>query len=412
MRFFARILLLSCLCMTGVLQAQNTMSPYSIFGPGELQPKGFGRAAAMGHAGIALPTDSRLNNLNPASYTGIDSLHFILEIGVNGKYSGFRSKGNNLSGLNANLAYLAMGFRITNWWANSIGIAPFSHVGYDITSQNFVEGSELKYITEFKGSGGISLAYWSNSFRITKNLSVGINASYIFGPLVQEEYISQSDLMASYILTRNDYFHSYYFDYGAQYKFRVKNLMFSLGAIYANRQNLISGYNSTLETSGLTSIDSQEGKKGVQSLPETFGGGLAVGNPQLTLAVDYKLQKWGGLKYPSMIGVFKDAQSFSAGFDLKPWKTRVTNKFYQNWDYRAGFNYSSSYLKIKNNPVNTYSLTLGFGIPLRNQFSSINIAIEAGNQGTTSGGLIRERFIMGHLNFTVNELWFIGKTFF
>jgi hypothetical protein len=398
--------------MTGVLNAQNTMSPYSVFGPGELQPKGFGRAVGMGHAGMALPSDNRLNNLNPASYLGIDSLHFILEIGMNAKYSGFRSGGNSLSGLNANLAYLAMGFRITDWWANSLGIAPFSHVGYDITGQKFVEGSTLKYTTEFKGSGGISLAYWSNSIRITKNFSVGVNTSYIFGPLVQEEYISQSDLSAAYIFTRNDYFHSFYLDYGAQYHFRIKDLMFFLGATYANRQNLISGYSSTLETSGLSSVDSKEGQKGVRSLPESFGGALAVSNSKITLALDYQLQKWAGLKYPSMIGVFRNAQNFSAGVDLKPWKARVSNKFFQNWDYRAGFNFYSSYLQIKNNPVNAYGVTLGFGVPLRNQYSQINFAIEAGKQGTTANGLIRERYVMAHLNFTVNELWFIGKTFF
>jgi RAB protein geranylgeranyltransferase component A len=34
--------------------SQNTVSPYSIFGAGELQHKGFGRSQAMGGAGIAL----------------------------------------------------------------------------------------------------------------------------------------------------------------------------------------------------------------------------------------------------------------------------------------------------------------------------------------------------------------------
>ena len=412
MRIFARVLFFLNLFLAGIVHGQNTMSPYSIFGPGELQPKGFGRTAGMGHAGMALSSDIRLNNLNPASYTGIDSLHFILEIGVNGKFSGFKSQGNTLSGFNANLSYLAMGFRITNWWANSLGLSPFSHVGYDITSQNYVEGSNKKYSTQYKGSGGITLAYWSNAFQITKNLSIGVNTSYIFGPLVQEEYVSQSELSAAYILTRNDYFHTFYFDYGAQYHFQIKKLNFSLGGVYANKQNLYSGFSSTLQNSSLSTIDSKEGQKGKRKLPETFGGGLSVSNDNFTVALDYKLQHWAGLKYPTMSGVFKDAHNFAAGFEIKPWKSRVANKFYQNWNYRTGFNYSSSYLKINNLPIDGYSVTLGIGIPLRNQFSQINLSFEAGNMGTTSGGLIRERYVMGHLNFTVNELWFIGKTFF
>jgi hypothetical protein len=412
MRFFARVLLFLSLFTTGVVHGQNTMSPYSIFGPGELQPKGFGRTAGMGHAGMALSSDSHLNNLNPASYSGIDSLHFILEIGVNGKFSGFKSQGKTLSGFNANLSYLAMGFRITKWWANSLGLSPFSQVGYDITSENFVEGSNLKYATQYKGSGGITLAYWSNAFKITKNLSVGVNSSYIFGPLTQEEYVSQSDLSAAYILTRNDYFNTFYFDYGAQYHFQIKKLNFSLAGVYANQQNLNSGYNSSLQNSSLSTIDDKEGMKGSRKLPETFGGGLAISDQSFTLALDYQLQHWAGLKYPSMTGDFKNANNFAAGFEIKPWKLRVANKFYQNWNYRAGFNYYSSYLKINNLPIDGYSVTLGLGIPLRNQLSQINIAFEAGNKGTTSGGLIREKFLMAHLNFSVNELWFIGKTFY
>ncbi|HNX78297.1 MAG TPA: hypothetical protein PKJ24_00375 [Prolixibacteraceae bacterium] len=412
MRLFARAFLLLILVVPGILSGQNTMSPYSIFGPGELQPKGFGRTAGMGHAGIALASDSRLNNLNPASYTGIDSLHFILEIGVNGKYSGFKSQGNTLSGFNANLAYLAMGFRITNWWANSIGISPFSHVGYDITSLKYVQGSDLRYSVQYKGSGGITLAYWTNSWHLTKNLSVGLNTSYIFGPLTQEEYVSQSELSAAYILTRNDYFKTVYLDYGALYQFKIKKLDVALGAVYAQSQNLISGFSSTLQNSSLSTMDSQEGKQSKRKLPETLGGGLSFGNDRFTAALDYKVQKWAGLSYPTMKGVFRDAHNYSAGIDVRPWRSRVANKFFQNWNYRTGFHYYSTYLKINEQPINGYGLTLGIGIPLRNQFSQINFSVEAGKQGTTNSGMIRERYIMGHLNFTVNELWFIGKTFY
>jgi hypothetical protein len=413
MRTLHRVLFLLFVCLAGTLQAQNTMSPYSVFGPGEIQPKGFGRSAGMGHAGIALRSDTRLNNLNPASYSGIDSLHFILEMGVDGKYSGFRSQGNTVSGFNANLQYLAMGFRITNWWANSLGITPFSSVGYDIVSQNFVEGSDLKYITQYKGSGGITLAYWANTISVTKNFSLGVNSSYIFGPLFQEESISQSDFGTAYILTRNDHFHSFYFEYGAQYSFKIKKLNFALGAVYANKQNLISGYNSTLQNSSLSTIDSEIGKKGTRKLPETLGGGLAISDAQrFTVAFDYQLQKWTGLKYPTMAGVFKDANNFAAGIEIKPWRSRVANRFYQNWYYRTGFNYYSSYLKINSQPINGYSATLGIGIPLRNQYSQLNIAFEAGTKGTTTDGLIREKFLLGHLNITINELWFVGKKFY
>ncbi|HPT30563.1 MAG TPA: hypothetical protein PLW67_01930, partial [Prolixibacteraceae bacterium] len=162
----------------------------------------------------------------------------------------------------------------------------------------------------------------------------------------------------------------------------------------------------------LSTMDSQEGKQSKRKLPETLGGGFSFGNDRFTAALDYKVQKWAGLRYPTMKGVFRDAHNYSAGIDVRPWRSRVANKFFQNWNYRTGFHYYSTYLKINEQPINGYGLTLGIGIPLRNQFSQINFSVEAGKQGTTNSGMIRERYIMGHLNFTVNELWFIGKTFY
>ena len=148
-------------------------------------------------------------------------------------------------------------------------------------------------------------------------------------------------------------------------------------------------------------------------MPLTAGIGFSVSNPQkFTLAFDFQREKWAGLKYPTMAGIFKDADSFAAGIEIKPWSARVANRFYQNWSYRAGFNYYSSYLKIKGQPIDGYSGTFGLGIPLRNQFSQINIAFEAGTKGTTSNGLIREKFILAHVNFTINELWFLSKRFY
>jgi hypothetical protein len=399
--------------MTGMLHSQNTVSPYSIFGPGEIQPRGFGQSIGMGRAGIAIQSGIRLNNLNPASYTGIDSLHFIFELGIDGKLSGMESGGNHSSKLNANMQYLAMGFPIARWWSNSLGISPFSSVGYSITTQNFIEGSDTKYLARYTGSGGLTLAYWANAFRITRNLSVGINTSFIFGPLTKDEYIYQPDLNAAYTITENHYMHSFCFDYGLQYMFRIKNLNFGAGLTYANRQSLVSGYNRTVQDANLSTIDNKVGKKGKNDIPETAGIGLMASKPEsFTLAVDYQIQKWEGIKYPVMPGAFRNAHSFSAGIEFKPWKMSVSNRFYQNWYYRAGGNYTSSYLNFGNRTINKAGVSFGLGIPLPGRISMMNIAFEAGTQGTSTRGLVRETYLLGHLNFSLNEFWFVKNKYY
>jgi len=54
----------------------NTTSPYSRFGLGDLQGYSFGRTAAMGGASLASRNNMQINTSNPASYTAVDSLAF------------------------------------------------------------------------------------------------------------------------------------------------------------------------------------------------------------------------------------------------------------------------------------------------------------------------------------------------
>ena len=67
----------------------NTSSPYSRYGLGELHPYSFGRSTAMGGASIASRNNQQINLANPASYDAIDSLGFMFEFAVDGKTSKF-----------------------------------------------------------------------------------------------------------------------------------------------------------------------------------------------------------------------------------------------------------------------------------------------------------------------------------
>ena len=229
----------SCSCSLWVSYAgisQNTTSPYSIFGPGEIQQKGFGKMQGMNGAGLALKSGSFLNNLNPASYTGLDSLHYIYTVGLEGKFSNFSQRNNKNNDVTANFKYFAIGFRVDDWWYTSFGLTPFTNVGYDITTESYIEGKDQTYKSQYVGSGGISQAYFSNAFKLTKNLSVGVNSSYMFGSVIQDQTIEKGSFSSStYTIKRTDYLQSFYFDYGLQYAFKVKNLDASFGATYAQK---------------------------------------------------------------------------------------------------------------------------------------------------------------------------------
>jgi hypothetical protein len=404
------IVLLIFFYVTG--QGQNTISPYSIFGPGEIQNRGFGVNQGMGGTGLSLKSGSYLNSLNPASYIGIDSLHVISEIGAEGKFSGLNSNGNRKSGFTGNLKYLALGFRYTNWLAGSIGVAPFSNVGYNVVRENFVEGTNSKYISTYIGSGGISQFYFSNALKIGKNLSIGINSSFMFGSLIQDENITQTEIVPQIQITRKDYLKSFYFDYGLQYSFKIKKLDYSLGLIYSNRQKLLSKHILQVTDENLSVLKSEEYDSDHLIIPANFGIGVGIQNQgKYTVVFDYRFQKWSDVKYPIQYDKFEDSHRFSLGVEFNPWEHRVVNKFYKNWDYRFGLNYETSYLRFGNNLIDDKSVSFGVGIPLPGHISKVSLNFKLGTNGTTANNLIRERYAMFQLGFSLNEIWFIRRKF-
>ena len=50
-----------------------------------------------------------------------------------------------------------------------------------------VEGTAHQYLETFSGSGGVNQLYVGASVNILKNLSVGVNAAYLFGNITRIE---------------------------------------------------------------------------------------------------------------------------------------------------------------------------------------------------------------------------------
>ncbi|MBR6539358.1 MAG: hypothetical protein IKT76_05840, partial [Bacteroides sp.] len=69
--------------LSGVAMAQNnTNSPYTRYGFGQLTDPGSGNSKAMGGVAYGLRDKSQVNFANPASYSAVDSLTFIFDGGL------------------------------------------------------------------------------------------------------------------------------------------------------------------------------------------------------------------------------------------------------------------------------------------------------------------------------------------
>ena len=410
-----RIYILFGFCMLSMLFAtgQNTVSPYSIFGLGELQNRGFSKIQSMGGAGIAFRPGNSLNSVNPASYTGLDSLRIITEFGIQGKLYELDSRSETQSGFTGNLNYVAMGFRYNDWMGGSFGFVPFSSVGYSIQFENDVEGTNETYSSQYVGSGGITQFYFSNAFKIGKHLSLGVTVSYLFGPLIQDESILESENVPSFRISRRDYLKSFYFDYGMQYMFKVKKTDVVLGAVFSNNQNLSSNHILELyegSTSSLLYGTTYNTKYLV--IPSIWGAGIGISKKnRYELLFDYHHQQWSDVTYPIQLYSFENVNRYSLGVSVRPWETRATNKFYKNWDYRVGINYQSSCLSFAGTQIDDKNVSFGVGIPVSRNISEIDFGVKLGSNGTTANHLIRENYILFQVGLSLNEFAFIKRTF-
>ena len=108
----------------------NTASPYTRFGYGELADRSFGAGRAMGGIGVGLRSPKQINPMNPASYSCMDSLTFIFDFGASLQSATYKDASNKFKKLNGNVEYIALQFPITRWLAMSAGLLPYSFVGY------------------------------------------------------------------------------------------------------------------------------------------------------------------------------------------------------------------------------------------------------------------------------------------
>jgi len=408
-KYMVTVLMLSFI--TCSLSAQNTVSPYSIFGPGELHDKGFGVNQGMGGAGVALKSGGYINILNPASLTGIDSMRIISEFGLSGKQYNLSSDKNTDRGFTANLDHIGIGFRYTSWLAGSIGVMPFSSVGYTIEKTSYVNGTESAYLSTYQGEGGISQFYFGNAVKLGKNYSFGANMSYMFGTLSQVENVSATSLVPELEIDRFYYVRSLYFDFGLQYEKIKDGKQYLVGLTYAPKQWLRAKYVINIYDDDYSVVGTNEESDNHIAVPHSAAIGFGIVNPgKYKLALDYTFQNWSDVEYPLQDEDFEDLHRVVFGGEINPWEQRAINPLYKNMTYRFGLNYERSYIHLNSNTIQEASLTLGVGIPLPGKISNINFSVTGGVNGTTANNLVQERFLKFKLGFSLNEIAFMRRT--
>ena len=411
-------------------QAQGQIqinSPYTRFGAGNLVENGMNpRINAMGGLYYGLQANNLINPANPASYAAFDSVSFVFDGGVFGIMTDLHTAKQSDRGNYISLSHLMFGFPVTHWWKTSLGVMPFSYVGYDIYSENGADTIAGLPATEqvFQGSGGYNQLYWGNGFRLGKKLSVGFNLKYIFGSIYRSRGISFPDSVEM----KNTYIKGsvrpsdFYGEIGIQYKASLgKDLFMVVGGAFSPQVQIRSkaSYIVTTYFGDINSvqysydtIDYNLNVKGDWTLPIRTGAGITIGKTGKWLAgADFLWQNWEKYEYFGVSDSLVNKWNISIGGEYIPDATSISS-YLQKINYRAGVHFGKAPMEFRGQHLTEFGIDFGLGFPVKKSKSMINFSAIIGKLGTTQYGLIQENYLKFTLGVNIFENWFFKSKYY
>ena len=398
-------LAIAAMAMTMWAAAQgSSTSPYSRVGYGLLSDNASSIQRSMGGVGYAMQNGRVVNAMNPASYSQVDSLTFLWDVGVD--LTNLWSKENSKSGYNfgGGLDYLTGQFRITKRFGGSLGLVPFSSVGYTF-------GNKLDNGEEFRGgSGGLAQLYLGAGYELFKGLSLGANFSYLFGTTTNSTSVTDE---SSAVFNRVMEVRDWNVQVGLQYALHLgtaDRLVF--GATYQPNKSLHGHTWGTIYDLQDNDIDTvgYTGLKGKYELPHTIGVGVSYEwNHRLLGEVDFTYQKWADAKYSPLQGFEEGGMKFdnrwkaAAGLQYTP---NRRGSYVGAMMFRVGGFYNHDYMNIRGNNVRDYGASIGVGLPVPSGKTMVNIGLEWKHRYTAPTSLIKEDYLNITIGVNVNEMWF------
>ena len=414
-KIFSLVVIISGLALQTSAQIA-TSSPYSRFGLGDLHENILPEFSAFGGASTAFNNSSTVNPNNPASFTSFKPNSFLFSTGGWHKTTRMQNKTKEHTVNNNAFSHLIVGFPLSEKWGASMGMLPYSSVGYEINARNEDYNADMNYF----GDGGISKIYFGGAYEPIENFSIGLKASYLFGGLNRRKQLIFDD--ESFMNSRANStinLKGYYYELGLLYKHNIseeKQISFGFttnndSKIRSKRTELVESfeYSGFFETPKDTFVNRIEW--GVVNLPKYVCGGLTYRNGKKWLFVaDYSMQNWSDYSLLDESDDLANNTRISGGMQFTPDFNSIT-KYYKRMDYRLGGSYSNTPLLFDGNQLQEMSVSFGFGIPVKKSRTKYDFSCTIGKRGTTDDNLIKEQFVRLGLSVSYDGIWFVKRKY-
>ena len=406
-------------------------SPYSRIGLGEFNANTGGvRQMGMGGVGLAAPNAVNVNELNPALLYYTSRTTF--EAGYIGQYKTVKNaKASSRSG-NGTLGYFALSVPLASRWAAAVGLRPLSAVDYESNILQDVTGEPgSRSLKQYKGTGGVSEAYFGQGVRLAKGFTVGFTASYLFGTVDETVGTTVQIVNSTAALVKSvDRQHTRYSDFafraGAHFRQKLsKDLNLNVGGVYSFGHSLRGQQTNTQERedaasgtliSAATLINNGRGSTYVPGLAQL---GVSFDNDKnWNLSLDVAQQQWSKFSSFNSNGpALSNTMRVGLGGEISPDPGSVEH-YFQRVTYRAGVSMAQLPYKPGGKTLYDRSVSWGFGFPMPTasavESTTISLGFTYGQRGNTdvlSSGAsnVQESYIRGQLGVTLNNRWFIKR---
>lgn len=388
-----------------LLAGAQTNSPYSKFGYGLLNDNATAAQRQMGGIGYGMNSGRQINVMNPASYAAADTLTFLFDMGLD--FSAIKSEENGAKDTQygGGLDYITMQVPIGKRMGASLGLVPFSSVGYAF-------GSEIANgLNSHQGQGGINQLYLGYAARLFKGFSLGANFSYMFGTTVNDVTVT-TDAGSSSLFEQVMQVRDWRIQIGAQYSLDInEDNRITAGLVYTPGKTLlgkawVTKYDINADEKPDTIATAK--LKHHASLPDTWGAGLTYRwQKRLMVGADFTYQPWSKektLQLPNFESTrFADRWQVSVGGEFTP---SLRGSFLSRVTYRVGGFFNHDYMMVRDNNVREYGISMGFGIPAMASKTQINIGFEYRHRQAHPNPLLKENYFNIRLGINFNELWF------
>lgn len=427
--------------------AQNGInSPYSRYGFGIQSERAMGFNKGMGGVAQGFRNGQEINIANPASYSAVDSLTALFDMGISLQNNNYKMDGLQRNVRNTSLDYFALQFRAASHLGMTVGLMPLTNIKYSFASSSEpLAGKEsVTSSYSFSGDGGLREVFLGAGWNPAPRFSIGVNASYVWGSYThnmtmafsESSAFSMARIYAADISTYN-------VQAGAQYVLPINTTdKVAIGATYTLGHKVGSNAYRTTQTMNGSSVELQtvDTIPCAFQLPHAVAAGITYYHKNnLRIGADFELQKWSQCKFPnqqtgytsstisssdkyqSTKGQLYDRTSIAVGADWVP--NRLSKSLFRQSTYKLGGYYSQSYAKadvtgtVTDKPYE-YGLSAGMSIPINNRniwhnVPYVNLALQWVhtsipylNATTLRQSALTENYIKFCVGVTFSERWF------